>query len=348
MTFLPAPPSSHPTTSTLVYTRNVPPMHAFWIATARSWSVHATTVAAGSPWAMGTARFGPDTTTTCCCGTPVTSTMTSLIRLSVPSSTPLARLTSGTPSGIRSRQRIRFSRNDWLGTASTTACAPASASSGSAVAASRSGSRRFSRYAEVVWRSLISSATSRRRAHNTTSRPASASTLANVVPHEPAPRTAMRCGTGSATGALAVRLGVLARRRRRLFTAQCAEQPGDLRHHHVGHLAVQLRRGLLPPERGQIDRLADQVAHRLAGEQPHLAVVQVEHVPGAPPRDRDDRHVVGERQFGHTRIGVLRPALRVLGDGAFRIDDDHLALAQRLMGVPQRIARLLRPAVDGD
>src|SRR5690606_24923531 len=43
-----------------------------------------------------------------------------------------------------------------------------------------------------------------------------------------------------------------------------------------------------------------------------------------------------------------RPALRVLGDGAFRIDDDHLALAQRLMGVPQRIARLLRPAVDGD
>src|SRR5690606_32026482 len=203
---------------------------------------------AGSPWAMGSAKFGPDTTTTWSCGTPVTSTITSLIRLSVPSSTPLARLTSGTPSGSSVRQRVRFSRSDWLGTASTTASAPASASAASEVAVSRSGSVMFGKYAALVCCSVISSATSLRRAHSTTSRPASASTLANVVPHEPAPSTAMRCGTGSAMGALAVGLGVLAvgvlaRVRGRLLPAQLTEQPGDLGHDELGRLLVQLRRG---------------------------------------------------------------------------------------------------------
>ncbi len=65
--------------------------------------------------------------------------MTSLIRSPVPTSTPLARETTEIDAGIESRNTCRFSRSDWLGTPRTTAAAPSSASSKSAVAETDSG-----------------------------------------------------------------------------------------------------------------------------------------------------------------------------------------------------------------
>ena len=62
--------------------------------------------------------------------------MTSLIRLHVPISMPLIRLTSWAPAGISGAQRCRFSRSDWAGTANTTRSAPSSAAAGSAAARS--------------------------------------------------------------------------------------------------------------------------------------------------------------------------------------------------------------------
>ena len=65
---------------------------------------------------------------------PATSSITSLIRLSVPSSTPFIRLITTASSGMCLAQCSRLARNDCDGTASTTIAASASASSGSWVA----------------------------------------------------------------------------------------------------------------------------------------------------------------------------------------------------------------------
>ena len=67
---------------------------------------------------------------------------------------------------------------------------PFSAAAASAVALIAPGSTAPGRYPALVWRVLISSATSGRRVHSRTSLPASASTLATAVPHAPAPITA--------------------------------------------------------------------------------------------------------------------------------------------------------------
>ena len=97
-------------------------------------------MAAGCPSAISLARFGPLTTATWAAGTSATSAMTSLIRLSVPSSTPFIRLTSTAPGASEPATAARFSRRLCDGTASTTKSAPATASRASDVADSRSGS----------------------------------------------------------------------------------------------------------------------------------------------------------------------------------------------------------------
>ncbi len=109
-------------------------------ATARSWSAQAMTVAVGSSAAISRARFGPETTATWSAGTPATSTTTSLIRLSVPSSTPFARLTSVTPGGSRSCHAARLARSVCDGTANTTASTPSSAAAAFVVAVTPVGS----------------------------------------------------------------------------------------------------------------------------------------------------------------------------------------------------------------
>ena len=116
---------------------------ASWTAMARSWSTQAITVAVGSSAAISRARLGPVTTAIWSAGTSPTSAITSLIRLSVPSSIPLARLTSVFPGGSSSRQPARLARSVWDGTANTTASTSASAAAASVVAVIKTGSGTF-------------------------------------------------------------------------------------------------------------------------------------------------------------------------------------------------------------
>ena len=134
MTFLTAPPSSQPTTSALVYGRKYGVVQASWSRTHASSSEQATTLAAGWPLAISLARFGPDTTATRSKGTSATSATTWLIRSVVPSSTPFIRLTRIASAASPVARLARLSRRLCDGTASTTNCAPSTASSASEVA----------------------------------------------------------------------------------------------------------------------------------------------------------------------------------------------------------------------
>ena len=61
-TFFSAPPSSTPTASELLYTRNVALEKCSRIAATRALSLPAATVVAGQPFATSPAMFGPDIT----------------------------------------------------------------------------------------------------------------------------------------------------------------------------------------------------------------------------------------------------------------------------------------------
>ena len=85
-------------------------------------------------------RFGPLTTAMRSGPAPVISAITSLIRFSVPSSTPFISDTSTASGASTDAQSSRLARSVCDGTASTTMSAPAAASSGSWVAVICSGS----------------------------------------------------------------------------------------------------------------------------------------------------------------------------------------------------------------
>ncbi len=101
----------------------------------------ATTDAVGCPAATSRARFGP-------VSTPMrdgswdgsTSATTSVIRSSVPCSTPFERLSTGTSSPITAAAAVSTVRNPCDGTPMTTTSAPVQAARRSDVAASDSGS----------------------------------------------------------------------------------------------------------------------------------------------------------------------------------------------------------------
>jgi hypothetical protein len=95
MTFLSAPPSSQPMTSSLVYTRNVGPMKRDWMSRATASSPIATTVAVGWPATISATRLGPVMTPVVLVGE--ISATTSVIRARVSCSIPLVRLRTGTP-----------------------------------------------------------------------------------------------------------------------------------------------------------------------------------------------------------------------------------------------------------
>ena len=80
-------------------------MQVSWSFSATASSAQAMTLAAGWRSAISLARFGPETTATRSGPAPVTSAMTSLIRLVVPSSMPFIRLTS-TVSGAQQRRPL--------------------------------------------------------------------------------------------------------------------------------------------------------------------------------------------------------------------------------------------------
>lgn len=86
------------------------------------------------------ARLGPVSTATRSAGTLPTSSMTSLIRLAVPSSTPFISETSTVPGCSSPVQSARLARSVCDGTASTVNSASRAASAGSAVARTDAGS----------------------------------------------------------------------------------------------------------------------------------------------------------------------------------------------------------------
>ncbi len=90
--------------------------------------------------AISLARLGPEITATWDGSTPVTETMTWLIRISVSSSMPLARLTRVAPPRISGAQRSRLPRIVCAGTPSSTVDASRRASAASAVARIPGGS----------------------------------------------------------------------------------------------------------------------------------------------------------------------------------------------------------------
>src|SRR5690606_19503333 len=146
--------------------------------------------------------------------------------------------------------------------------------------------------------SFTATATSLRRAHNTVSHPASASTLAKAVPQEPAPSTAMRSGRALAAPLRVPRVEEL---RGRLFAPDLREQFSHPEHQEPGHL---LQRPLvlllaLAAVAGQVHRFTELDGDFLARERLELLLVVVVDVPGAPPSRRDHRHVVAQRQPGH-------------------------------------------------
>ncbi len=159
-------------------------------------SVQATTDAVGSSRAISMARLGPETTATRSAGRSSSAQMTSLMRASVWSSRPFMRDTTTAPGARCSFQACSCGRRVCAGTARMTSSAPARTSETSLDAVMLDGSVMPFRYCSLRCRVLIWSTTSGRRPQRRMFRStpeavaASATTLAKVVPQEPAPRTA--------------------------------------------------------------------------------------------------------------------------------------------------------------
>ena len=127
-TFFRAPPTSTPITSVPVYTRNKVVRTRLCSRCATEWSGIAMTAAAASPFSTSLARFGPDNAPA---GWPGSSSpISSVIRLQVPSSKPLDRLTTGTQGRTCGCSSTRVGRNACVGTAMmiTSACSAANGS----------------------------------------------------------------------------------------------------------------------------------------------------------------------------------------------------------------------------
>ena len=88
--------------------------------------------AAGCPWAISPAKFGPVRTPVVACGT--TEVITSDIRIIVSASMPFDKLNTGVPGAIHAAACSRIALVPCEGTAIKTASAPVSATSRFAVA----------------------------------------------------------------------------------------------------------------------------------------------------------------------------------------------------------------------
>ena len=166
--------------------------------------------------------------------------MTWLIRSPVRRSTPFMSETIGASEPMTSgRTPLRFCRTAWLGIDRYTCSAPSSASERWWVAYISRGRLIPGRYSLLRLASLISFASSGRRAHIVTWAPPSASTLPNVVPQLPAPMTATRGSPASPLRlkATCLSLPVLGGVPPLLgggLTAQLRQQLGDRAHEPVG------------------------------------------------------------------------------------------------------------------
>ena len=190
-TFLTAPPTSAPTTSSLKYGRNAGRAIAGASRRHCSWPPpQASVTAVGSPAATSCANVGPDSTAISLAG--AASRATSCMARPVPASIPLAHST-------RSRGAFDELRTGICAIVAARCCAGVTSSNGlqpamsarSLVARIEGASAAEGRNGELVWRVLISSASSGSRAQSSTSRPSAASICASAVPQAPAPMTPM-------------------------------------------------------------------------------------------------------------------------------------------------------------
>src|SRR6187431_1277869 len=297
MRFLRTPPNSVPMTSVLTNVRK------YWLrarratASAVSWLIEAITAAVGCSRAISSARFGPDATAMRIGSQDSSCSITWLIRRPVRRSTPFMSETIGTPVPETSgRTAFRFSRTAWLGIERYTWVAPSSASERWWVADISRGRLMPGRYWLLRLASLISCASSGRRAHIVTWAPPSARTLPNVVPQLPAPITTTRGSPASDLRLKATRLslpvlGRIPALRGRRLTAQLRQELGDGTHETVG--GGDERRGLRPSvgELGEVDGIADDHPHA-APQRPEaeLAVAGQDGL-RTPVRHRDERDV---------------------------------------------------------
>ena len=184
-------------------------------------------------------------------------------------------------------------------------------------------------------------------------RPASASTLAKVVPQEPAPRTVSRSRLSvtcpaSPPGRVRPSPGEIRRAPRR--PAARAVRPSLVvelgRRGDAADLADHVPDGGHDPDRrgadgpgvigsgpqvGQVDRFAERGVHVLAGQRVEPAALHVGGVDlvGAPVGHRDHREVAGQGERADPHPGLHRPHVGVPGDGAVRVDQHHAAGVQR-------------------
>jgi len=124
-----------------------------WMALATARSSVANTLAAACPAMISRAMFGPVKAAAGCPGS--TSLMTWVIRSNDPSSSPLARLTTGIHGRTHGRASSRTARNPALGTPTTSRSASVTAASRSAVARNRGGRTKPGRYPGLVWSASI-------------------------------------------------------------------------------------------------------------------------------------------------------------------------------------------------
>src|SRR5690606_14255054 len=113
-----------------------------------------------------------------------------------------------------------------------------------------------------MWVRSMDSTTSRLRPHRVVWLPASARIIANVVPHDPVPTTAIFAITSPPFGFVA---GL-----RRLLAPELGELRGDGLHDVGGRLPQDRRVRRPVGVLGQVDRLAHHDAERLAREQAGL------------------------------------------------------------------------------
>ncbi len=192
ITFLHAPPISQPMTSELVYGRKYPVAQAL-LDFQRTRRIGARDHRGGRLPARRSPvpDSGPRARRRGAGRLRSPGTMTWLIRMSVPLSIPLARLSRVASDPMSSRHASRLARSDCDGTASTDEVGAVERLPmiGRRPHRRRQARRRADSRGSRA-RSPMACATSARRAHIVTSVPASASTFANAVPHDPAPRTA--------------------------------------------------------------------------------------------------------------------------------------------------------------
>ena len=128
ITFFTAPPTSTPTTSEVVYTRNLEEEKTLCTLAATVSVVAAAVTAVGRPHATSAAKLGPDNTTTRALrGSPSTSASTALMVCKVSSSIPLVVLTISGTLCKEDAIALVTARIAWEGTASTTSSASVTA-----------------------------------------------------------------------------------------------------------------------------------------------------------------------------------------------------------------------------